>query len=140
MKLQNSEIAKQLFSHAIKNTCSQKYYKVCFSIKLSDQKNITISYRLFLVSNCLYNKLAIAGSDFRQVSSVISASYCQYLCQQEPKCLFFTYEQNTGLCWLKSAMTNIASGELRISGPKFCSKRGISTLLYTYPKNMSSWN
>ena len=48
-----------------------------------------------------------------------SASHCQFECQKNEKCKFFTFNTMTGKCILKMGKSR-ASVSYGISGPKFC--------------------
>ena len=59
------------------------------------------------------------GYDLAEVSFVPSASHCQFECQKNEACLFFTFDSGGGNCYLKTNNVSEAS-TFRVSGSRFC--------------------
>lgn len=51
-------------------------------------------------------------------TSAISATHCQFKCQNRNDCNFFSFK--TGSCYLKSTGTPMTPSEGCVSGPKVC--------------------
>ena len=86
---------------------------------------ITNIFRFFInisESYCLEYKVDYGGVDVKIISWTPSASHCQFECQKDDICQFFTYNTMTGKCIFKSAM-NKATISYAISGPKFCGQK-----------------
>ena len=49
---------------------------------------------------------------------------CQHLCINEPKCNYWTLNQNNNRCLFKSVNTGSHEYMNAVSGPKFCGQRG----------------
>ena len=57
--------------------------------------------------------------------NVQSAEKCQQKCQENPECMFFTWNSDKNQCILKSEKRNVRSNcgkqcEGKVSGPKNC--------------------
>ncbi len=74
---------------------------------------------MFLESYCFLGDTQHGGTALKGISSIGSATHCQFECQKYEGCLFFTYTNSNGNCSLYSAASP-SSLTTRTSGPKFC--------------------
>ena len=102
---------------------------------------ICIILIIFLAQGCLEENTHFKGGAIQtpgiryRLKNVLSAVECQQKCQQNPECLFFTWNSGTGpgrwnqrmknTCWLKKSKVNVMrdcgrSCTGRVSGPKDC--------------------
>ena len=98
---------------------------------LTDNKTLIIAE-----SYCLQSKTDFNGSDVAMVNFVPSASHCQFECQKNDACRFFTFNSG-GKCFLKT--NNVAgANNIAISGPKFCmSTKGKLLSFHTFFANFA---
>ena len=83
----------------------------------------------FLV-NCFENDIDYPGYDINKdpnganyangAGKRDSAKECQQLCQQEIGCKFFTHNQSSRQCWLKTLASSRRQNGGSTSGPKTC--------------------
>ena len=71
------------------------------------------------------------------VNFVPSASHCQFECQKNEACRFFTFNSIIGECYLKTNNVAVAN-DMDVSGTRFCiSSKGKTFLSNTFFVNFS---
>ena len=68
---------------------------------------------------CLENKVDYFGNNLKELDFVPSASHCQFECQKNESCTFFTFNTENGKCFLKTNNVAVAN-DTAVSGPRFC--------------------
>ena len=84
---------------------------------------------IFFADKCLFHNININVDSARTISPITSVQQCQYECQSDKKCLFFTYHMTADVCYLKQGFGTTVYGlePYYISGPKYC---GFTTGIY----------
>ena len=72
-----------------------------------------------LDSYCFQTDVAYPGNDGKIILNTASATHCQWECQQDATCLYFSYGRTDGRCVFKT-VNNPSSSPSVTSGPKFC--------------------
>ena len=77
---------------------------------------------IFFADKCLFHNININVDSARTISPITSVQQCQYECQSDKKCLFFTYHMTADVCYLKQGFGTTVYGlePYYISGPKYC--------------------
>ena len=76
---------------------------------------------ILLESICLQTDMNYLGNDGRIIVNTASPTHCQWECQKDSTCLYFSFDRTNGRCILKTA--NNSTPTLAItSGPKFCTE------------------
>ena len=84
------------------------------------------TYDYFSESYCLDYRTVYNGYAPTSVAWVPSATHCQFECQKNDRCQFFTFNTTSGQCALKLSKGSVQSLNYAISGPKFCAtKKGL---------------
>jgi len=77
--------------------------------------------KLFSALNCYEEEVQYLGeSEIETFEHILSAQDCQILCQAEPTCTQFGYNDGWNKCFLNSGSIMKISKTGFISGPKFC--------------------
>ena len=92
---------------------------------------------IFFSDRCLFYHIDIVGDVLQTLTAITSTSQCQFECQMEKQCLFFTFNVATNECMLKPGLGSRVAGlqAYYTSGPKHC---GFSTGIKDYKKYKNS--
>jgi hypothetical protein len=76
----------------------------------------------YVAADCFIRRCDYPGNDLSQVTGVTSGTACQAACQATSGCLFFTYNGDNNMCFLKTASSalNCAYDANIMVGPKVC--------------------
>ena len=70
--------------------------------------------------SCLEIDVGLADNDIKVIHSVSSWGKCQLYCETEGPCLFWSFKNSNGNCWLKTSDAGRRSHAGTISGAKKC--------------------
>ena len=73
------------------------------------------------------------GNDGRIILNTASPTHCQWECQQDATCLFFSYYRTNGKCILKTVNNPTPTPSIT-SGPKFCTETTSKYILEQFNK------
>ena len=76
---------------------------------------------ILLESICLQTDMSYLGNDGRIILNTASPTHCQWECQKDANCLYFSYDRTDGRCILKTANNSTLTPSIT-SGPKFCTE------------------
>ena len=72
-------------------------------------------------SECIEAGIDYYGNDLKQISNIPSAQECACACRNHDRCLFFTWNGHTNVCYLKdSDKGRTGSHSQAFSGSLFC--------------------
>ena len=72
------------------------------------------------VGECKMIGFNFDGNDIKSIKNVRSINICQWTCENEPLCAYWTFEPSTKTCFLKYAVHGIVENSGFTSGPKHC--------------------
>ena len=66
--------------------------------------------------------------------TTLSILECQRLCEQSSNCSFFTFDPTVNHCWIKSSDDGRIYDPQKISGPKYCYRKGkvVASSVYSH--------
>ena len=70
---------------------------------------------------CLQTDMNYPGNDGRIIVNAASPTHCQWECQQDATCLYFSFYRTDGKCILKTVNNPTRTPSIT-SGPKFCTE------------------